>query len=880
MNTRLRVLLVAILCYFAVLPLLAQNPPPAPGPHAVRVESGVRVKMRDGVLLVCDIYRPTAEGRFPVLLTRTPYNRKDPATGMFLASHGYIVVQQDTRGRFDSMGEFYPFRHEASDGYDTVEWAAALPYSDGRVGTYGGSYVGATQLLAASSAPPHLVGIFPYVTASEYYEGWTYLGGALMQWFAESWTSGLAVDTVTRKTSSLNRPLQWAEYLPVDEYPITAFPTPAEAAPYFRDWVQHDTDDEYWGAIRVSDHYGKMNVKALHVGGWHDIFSGGSIRNFLGMQKQTATDEARRGQRLIMGPWAHAATSPEGRIGGVTFGPQAVLDMNPTIVKWYDYVMKGAQNEFASDLPVKIFVMGDNVWRNEREFPLARTSYTRYYLHAVKGAASASGDGTLSTVPPKAERPDAFEYDPASPVRTIGGRLCCGGLPPGPFDQSPNESRADVLVFSTPVLTEDVEVTGFVTLELYAATSAADTDFTAMLVDVDGTGFARYLADGVIRARFRDSREVASPIEPGKIYKYTIDLWATSNVFKSGHRIRVYVTSSNFPRFNRNLNTGEKTFGGSTLVKAKQTIYHDADHPSAVVLPIIPRASEPPPAAPAKRPGTSIIAPGARLERLAGDFQFTEGPTSDRDGNVFFTDQPNNRIMRWGVDGKLSTFLQPAGRANGMYFGARGNLLACADEKTELWSITPDGSHTVLARQFEGKPLNGPNDVWVRPDDGLYFTDPFYKREWWKYSTRPQDSEQVYFLSPDRKTLRRVTSDLVQPNGIIGTPDGKTLFVSDIGAGRTYAYDIQPDGRLVNRRLRCELGSDGMTLDTEGNLYLTGRGVSVFDRNGTKVEQIDVPEPWTANVSFGGKDHRTLFITASKGLYAIRLRVQGANPAK
>lgn len=275
-----------------------------------------------------------------------------------------------------------------------------------------------------------------------------------------------------------------------------------------------------------------------------------------------------------------------------------------------------------------------------------------------------------------------------------------------------------------------------------------------------------------------------------------------------------------------------------------------------------------------------VLAPGAKLEKLAGDFKFTEGPTCDAHGTVFFTDQPNNRIMKWSVDGKLSTFLQPAGRANGMYFDARGNLIACADEKTELWSITPDGRHTVLVREYQGRKLNGPNDVWVHPNGGLYFTDPFYKREWWDYTEAPQDGHHVYHLSADRQTLQRVTSDLVQPNGIIGTPDGKTLFVADIRAGKTYAYNIQPDGALANQRLHCELGSDGMTLDTEGNLYLTGKGVIVFDKTGKQIEHIPVPERWTANVSFGGKDRRTLFITASTGLYAIRTQFPGANPAK
>jgi gluconolactonase len=281
-----------------------------------------------------------------------------------------------------------------------------------------------------------------------------------------------------------------------------------------------------------------------------------------------------------------------------------------------------------------------------------------------------------------------------------------------------------------------------------------------------------------------------------------------------------------------------------------------------------------------KAAGGGVIAPGAKLEKLSGDFKFAEGPTSDAEGNLFFTDQPNNRIMKWSVDGKQSVFLEPAGRANGMYFDARGNLIACADEKTELWSITPDGRHTVLVKEYQGKALNGPNDVWVHPGGGMYITDPFYKREWWDYDQKPQDGEHVYYLSPDRKKLVRVTADLQQPNGITGTPDGKTLFVADLAAGRTYRYDIRPDGSLANRKLICQLGSDGMTIDEQGNLYLTGRGVTVFDKTGRKIDAIDVPEPWTGSVSFGGGDRKTLFITATRGLYAIRLRVKGANPSK
>ena len=277
---------------------------------------------------------------------------------------------------------------------------------------------------------------------------------------------------------------------------------------------------------------------------------------------------------------------------------------------------------------------------------------------------------------------------------------------------------------------------------------------------------------------------------------------------------------------------------------------------------------------------SAVIAPGATLEKLAGDFKFTEGPTCDKDGNVFFTDQPNNRIMKWSVDGKLSTFLQPSGRANGMFFATDGSLIACADEKNELWSITTNGTHTVLAQKFDEKLLNGPNDVWVHPGGALYFTDPFYKRPWWAHTNTPQPSQQVYRLATDRKTLTKLTDDLIQPNGIIGTPDGKRLFVADIVAKKTYAYDIAADGSLNGKKLFCEMGSDGMTLDTDGNLYLTGKGVFVFDKTGKQVEHIEVPENWTANVSFGGKDHHTLFITASKGLYSMQMKSPGANAAK
>jgi gluconolactonase len=282
---------------------------------------------------------------------------------------------------------------------------------------------------------------------------------------------------------------------------------------------------------------------------------------------------------------------------------------------------------------------------------------------------------------------------------------------------------------------------------------------------------------------------------------------------------------------------------------------------------------------PANSTGTPspVIAPGAKLEKLAGQYAFTEGPSADAHGNIYFTDQPNDRIVKWNAaDGSVEDWLKPTGRANGTVIDRKGNLIACADEKNELWSIAPDKKVTVLVKDFGGKLLNGPNDVWIRPDGGLYFTDPLYPRDYWKRSpARQQDGEYVYYLAAGAKEPVRVVTDFKQPNGLIGTPDGKILYIADIGAGKTYAYDVKSDGSLDNKRLFCQAGSDGMTIDNEGNVYLTGRGVLVFDKTGKQIEKIPVPEPWTANVAFGGTNHDLLFITASKGIYGIRMRVKG-----
>jgi gluconolactonase len=281
-------------------------------------------------------------------------------------------------------------------------------------------------------------------------------------------------------------------------------------------------------------------------------------------------------------------------------------------------------------------------------------------------------------------------------------------------------------------------------------------------------------------------------------------------------------------------------------------------------------------AAPALRAQSSIIEPGAKVELLASGFKFTEGPASDRAGNVYFTDQPNDKILVWNTDGKLATFMEKSGRSNGLSFDRKGDLWACADEKNELWRISRSGKVAVAVNAYNGKLLNGPNDVWIRPDGGVYFTDPFYKRDYWDHQKSEQDGQCVYYFEPKKNKLIRVVDDMRQPNGIIGTRDGKIVYIADIGGQKTYRYDVRRDGTLVNKTLFCEMGSDGMTIDSEGNVYLSGKGVTVFNPAGKKIEQIPINAVWTANMCFGGKDHRTLFITAMENLFSLRMRVKGA----
>jgi uncharacterized protein len=544
---------------------------------------GVMVPLPDGTKLATNILLPDGEGPWPTILIRTPYDKEGPTrSGHFFAGRGYAYVVQDTRGRFDSEGQFDPLMTEGKDGYEVQDWVASQPWCNGYIGTYGASYLGMTQWMPAPRKHPALKAMLPVVTSANLYES-IYHNGAL-----ELATSGLWAMFLTDPPgyNASSRDVDAAlRLLPLSTLDVGA--TGREMT-FFRRWLSHPTSDAYWEPAIVDDEYEKIDIPVYNVGGWYDIFATETVSNYVGMVHNVKSQSIRRGQRLLMGPWPHSIWGARtGKIGEMDFGKHSFVSMRDQQLRWFDYTLKGIDNGIMKEPPVRIFVMGENQWRNENEWPLKRRQPTRYFLHSVKGANTRSGDGALVTVQPDSSVLDTFTYDPDNPVPTMGGAVL--GIPAGPYDQREIEDRSNVLVFSTEALEAAVEVTGYVRLVLFASSDAPSTDFTAKLVDVHPTGYAQNLCDGIIRATHRESDTNPSLIEPGKIYRYEIDLGVTSSLFHAGHRIRLEVSSSNFPRFDRNPNTGHRFAQDAELSIAKQTVYHDKERPSHLILPIIPR---------------------------------------------------------------------------------------------------------------------------------------------------------------------------------------------------------------------------------------------------------------------------------------------------
>ncbi len=547
----------------------------SPAVHRVREELDVKVEMRDGVRLSVNIYRPDTSGSFPALLMRSPYGNGGPGNGEghFYAERGYAVVLMDTRGRGESEGVFDPFQTETADGVDTQRWLARQGWCNGRIGTFGGSYVGYTQWLPAAQADPHLVTMFPVVTFSDMHD-MAYYGGAFRVSLFTAWCMEMSIPYALDSKRGTEQMRKIFESLPlIDQDRLAGW-----KIPFLRDWLSHPERDKYWERTSMGDGYSKIRASAFSVGGWFDICLDGTLKNFMAMTAPSIDPAVRGGQRLLVGPWVHSI-SRDGKTGELDFGKGSAQDFRQLQFQWFDSRLKGLDSGIDSLAPVRIFVMGRNVWRGEKEWPLARTQYRDYYLGSGGKANTRQGDGVLSAAASASDTPDRFIYDPRDPVISSDE---------GPYDQAAKELRPDILVYSTPPLEADLEVTGPVRAVIFAESSAPNTDFTVKLVDVYPDGRAMSLCDGIIRASFREPGKKPSNIEPGKVYEYNVDLWATSNVFLKGHRIRVEVSSSNFPRFDRNLNTGEDFATGTRIAKAEQAVHHGKRYPSRIVLPVIP----------------------------------------------------------------------------------------------------------------------------------------------------------------------------------------------------------------------------------------------------------------------------------------------------
>ncbi len=537
------------------------------------------VPMRDGMMLAANVYRPRQGTRFPVILLRTPYGKPNDTWGdaKRYTAAGYALVGQDCRGRGKSQGAWDPFRHDPEDGVDTQQWVASQPWCNGSIGTSGGSYGGWTQWSTAAAAVPQVKCMVPVVPFAEVYDDIAYPGGAFQLALLMGW--GAAVAGIPLPPDKLD---QAYRHLPLRTLGDQFDPKVS----YISEWARHPVYDDYWKQRGIQRRFSDVTVPALNIGGWYDIFSKTTLELTDKVRELSRNPAARRNQVVVIGPWAHGVGAR--KVGELDFGEEAAVSIGELQFQWFEYWLKGATNGVQDWAVYRLFVMGENRWRHENEWPLQRTRFTPYYLHSRGQARTAKGDGTLDATAPEEEPADTFTYDGDQPVPTVGGNNLVGATA-GPYDQSKVEERDDVLVYTTAPLAQDLEVTGPVKMILHAASSAKDTDFTAKLVDVHPDGKAFNLCDGILRARYRHGLPTPAVLEAGKVERFEIDLWVTSNLFRRGHRIRVEISSSSFPRFDRNANSGNELGSDTELLAATQTVHHDAARPSHLLLPIIPR---------------------------------------------------------------------------------------------------------------------------------------------------------------------------------------------------------------------------------------------------------------------------------------------------
>jgi len=544
-------------------------------PTAIEKNLHVRVRMRDGVHLCANVFRPAGNGRYATILVRTPYNKgKDITPGwQALVEHGFAVVVQDVRGRFDSEGVFDLYYQETPDGDDTLNWVAAQPWSSGKIGMYGGSYLGIAQWRAALSGNPHLKAILPLVSGDDEYLDRFYSKGGEMKlghrllWMSEHFSApGSPKPDFNRYIWRL--PLRMADRAAT-----------GQRSAMWQRALDHPSYDHFWKSVSVRSNIEKIKVPVFAVGGWYDNYVESDLEAFTLLRKLG------RPNRLIVGPWAHNMSY---KFPDMDFGSQAQIPLRELQLAWFDYWLRGSQAA-PSTPPLQYFVMGANQWREADEWPPKGVRYVPFYLSSGGHANSVSGNGTLRENEPGVNPADRFVYDPMKPVPTVGGAVCCNPKKFlwGPLDQRQVERRRDVLVYTSSPLKHPLEIAGPVRVVLYAATSAADTDFTAKLVDVWPDGRAINLTDGILKLRYRESLAKPVPAKPGEIYRITIDAGPTAVLFQTGHAIRLEVSSSNFPRFARNLNTGSPAAEDTVVRTARQTVYHDRQHPSHLLLPVV-----------------------------------------------------------------------------------------------------------------------------------------------------------------------------------------------------------------------------------------------------------------------------------------------------